>query len=290
MAGSRMFRIQSLAYSSTSKCGVFDKRHSWEHPRPTSESPLVKTKTMTRPLLAASALALAACLPSMKAQVVRINPGDFTPQASVITFSEPGSTTNPVYTLATASLGSVTVSFGQSFVGQTVTGGGVRTITGLPTGPLTLNAISTFITNDGSNPSSPVLSGTPTFNGPISMMFSTEVAFVGLDGGFFNAIGGTSIQAFDGMGNSLGLVTNSQLGIEFLGLTTASGQNVIRGLSFYITGSEPAGFAIDNVTFGSARELVNPPGQGAVPEPSTYGIFGAIALLGVVALRRRMAK
>jgi hypothetical protein len=251
---------------------------------------LIQNSKLLRSALLASGLVASVVA---HAQIVRVSPGDFTPLASVITFSEPGYplfTTNPVYTLATASLGSVTVSFGQNFVGQTVTGGFPSTITGLPTGPLTLVATGTTIVGDGANPTSPVLSGTPTFNGPVSMLFSTDVAFVGLDGGFFNAIGGTSIQAFDVSGTSLGLVTNTALGIEFLGLTTASGLNVIRGLSFYITGSEPFGFAIDNVTFGSVRELVTPPGGGAVPEPSTYGLMGAAALLGAVMIRRRMQK
>lgn len=241
-----------------------------------------------RTLLVSGAFLTAAL--ASHAQVVRINPGDFTPQASVITFSEPGypvGTTNPVYTVATASLGSVTISFGESFVGQTVSGGFPSTITGLPSGPLTLNAINTFIVGDGANPTSPVLSGTPTFNGPISMLFSTPVAFVGLDGGFFDAVGGTSIQAFDINGASLGLVTNAATGIEFLGLTTVGNANIISGLSFYITGSEPAGFGIDNVTFGSVRELQPP--VGAVPEPSTYGLMGAAALVGFVMYRRRKA-
>jgi hypothetical protein len=249
---------------------------------------LVHTSKLLRRALCASGLVAAL---AAHAQIVRVNPGDFTAQASVITFSESGypeGTTNPVYTLSTATLGSVTVSFGQNFVGQSVIGSSPKTITGLPIGPLTLNPINTFIVGDGANPTSPVLSGLPTFNGPISMLFSTGVAFVGLDGGYFDAVGGTSIQAFDASGTSLGLVTNTHTGIEFLGLTTLGGGNVIRGLSFYITGSEPFGFAIDNVTFGSVSELVKPTGPGAVPEPSTYGLMGAAALVGAVVLRRRM--
>jgi hypothetical protein len=238
---------------------------------------------------ALSCAAFFAAVSFSRAQIVPVNLGDFTPQASVITFSEAGhpvGQTNPVYNLATASLGNVTVSFGQSFVGQTVAGSDVRTITGTPTGPLTLNAVGTEIVTDGANPTSPVLSGSPIFNGPISMLFSTGVAFVGLNGGYFDAIGGTSIQAFDANGVSLGSVTNSKLGIEFLGLSMVSGANVIRGLSFYITGSEPDGFAIDNVTFGSARELVRPPTP--VPEPSTYGLIGAAVLVGATLYRRRL--
>lgn len=46
--------------------------------------------------------------------------------------------------------------------------------------------------------------------------------------------------------------------------------------------------AFDNVTFGSA--VPDDGTGGAVPEPSTYGLFGAAALMGVVALRRRMRR
>ncbi len=230
---------------------------------------------------------------SAHAQLIRIASGDFTPEASVITFSEVAfGTVNPQFTVATATLGSVDVSFASHFNGQSRSGGAVVTLTGSPTGPLSLNlgSGSVFITNDGANPTSPVLSGSPTFNGPISVFFSKPVAAVGLDGGYFNAIGGTSIEAFSASGASLGIVQNEALGIEFFGLADASGDSVISGISFYITGPEPAGFAIDNLTFGSAEEVTLPGGGGGgftpVPEPSTYAAFAAAGLIFAVAGRR----
>jgi hypothetical protein len=128
------------------------------------------------------------------------------------------------------------------------------------------------------------LSGTPQFNGPISVLFSTPVAGVGLKGGFFDAIGATSITAFDANGGVLGSIVNSALGFEFYGLADASGNNVISGISFYITGNEPAGFEIDNLTFG-AKEAINP----QVPEPGTMLLLasGAVGLIG--RLRRRIS-
>ncbi len=193
-------------------------------------------------------------------------------------------TVNPVYNFNIPSLGgNTTVSFAGAFVGQTVTGTNPRTITGNPTGPLALNtSVQTRIVNDGANPSSPVLSGDPIFNGPISVLFSRDVGAVGLDGGFFDAIGGTSIRAFRRDGTTIGTVTNTALGIEFFGLASQSG-NDIAGISFFITGAEPAGFAIDNLTFGD-RSVVNP----VVPEPSTYLLMATgLAGLGAVARRRR---
>ena len=178
----------------------------------------------------------------------------------------------------------MTVSFAGTFVGQTVTGGNVKTIAGTPSvGPLALNTgVRSMIVGDNDNPTSPVLSGDPTFNGPVSVLFSKDIAAVGLDGGFFNAIGGTSIQAFRRNGSVIGSVMNTMLGIEFFGLASATGDD-IAGISFYITGNEPAGFAIDNLTFGS-RETVS----GVVPEPSTWALMlVGLGSLAVVSRRRR---
>lgn len=220
------------------------------------------------------------------AQLVRLGPGAFTPAATTITFSEqPLGTENPIYHFTgVPGLGDVTVSFAGAFNGQTVTGGSVKTLSGNPTNPLSLQpAVRSFITNDGSNPSSPVLSGDPTFNGPIVMFFSTPVAAVALDGGYFDAIGGTSITGFDALGNVLGSFANSALGIENYGFADASGNNVISGLAFYITGNEPAGFAIDNVQFGSADVVIIPT---TTPEPASVLLL-ATGLVGVVAAARR---
>jgi hypothetical protein len=162
-------------------------------------------------------------------------------------------------------IGNVTVSFGGYFVGQAATGGAVSTLSdNTPTGPLRLDPAAplTKIVTDSSNPTSPILSGTPTFNGPIAVLFSKPVAAVVLDGGFFDAIGGTSIQAFDATGASLGLVTNSQLGIQTYGLAVSNGKNLISGISFYVTGNELGGFGIDNLKFGDATSVTLPATAG----------------------------
>jgi hypothetical protein len=223
------------------------------------------------------------------AALINAGPGSFTPAATVITFDEVSlGTTNPVYDFTGLPvLGNVTVSFGGNFVGQLATTGFPVTLnphtptTGVPLA-LDPNAPQTFTTNDASATTSPTLSGTPTFNGPISVLFSVPVAGVGLTGGYFNGVHSTSIEAYDSLGNVLGSITNSVEGFEFYGLVDSSGLNVISGISFFITGNEPAGFEIDNLTFGAAGGGGVIPG---VPLPPSMLLLGS-GLLGMIGWRR----
>ena len=231
--------------------------------------------------------------------IINIPIGSFQPGAGLITFSELAlGTVNPVYTPAMygGGAGSPTVTFGGFFTGQSLGNAGncpagaalTGCVVGTPTGILSLDQSSpaTRIVSDGANPTSPVLSGSPTFNGPVSILFSTLQAGVGLDGGFFNAVNSTGITAFDINGNVIGTVSNQGLGIEFLGLVTADQSATIAGLQFHLVGPEPAGFAVDNIRFGVGSQIVVPP-QGGVPEPATWAMMIAGLGLTGAALRRR---
>jgi hypothetical protein len=243
-------------------------------------------------LLAASAFALVGAIAALPASaaVVRIGAAAFTADAGLITFSEkPLGSVNPTYNPADygGGAGAPVVTFGGYFTGQSMGGGACGgapsgCVVGTPSAGLSIAAGSpqTFITNDGANPTSPVLSGSPIFNGPIAVLFSVDLAGVGLDAGFFNAIGGTAITAFDRAGNVIGSVANVGLGIEFLGLVTADGANNIAGLLFSLVGAEPAGFAIDNLRFGRADQIIR------VPEPGSLALL-AVAMIGMAAARRR---
>ena len=227
------------------------------------------------------------------AGILKVGVGAFTPAAGLITFSEfAGGTVNPTYLPATygGGAGSPTVTFDGFFNGQSLGAGCGGAATGCVVGlgttsnPLSLDAAApdTFITADGANPTTPVLSGSPRFNGPIAILFSNDQAGVGLDGGFFNAIGGTAITAFDRNGVELGSVKNEALGIEFLGLVTDDGSEKIAGLLFSLVGAEPAGFAIDNVRFGKTGEVIVP----GVPEPASLALLG-LGLAGLGWSRRK---
>jgi hypothetical protein len=244
--------------------------------------------------------AIVATSGSASAGVIRVNEAAFVAGAGLITFSEFAlGTVNPTYVPANygGGAGSPNVSFAGFFQGQGPGTGNPGAcpagaapsgcVLGNPTGPLALAAGSpeTFITTDGANPTSPVLSGTPTFNGSIAIKFSEDQFGVGLSGGFFDAIGGTAITAFNAAGQVIGSVTNAGLGIEFLGLVSDSGQAEIAGLLFSLVGSEPAGFAIDNLRFGLQGQVVTP-GPSPVPEPASLALFG-MGLAGLVAAGRR---
>jgi PEP-CTERM motif len=233
--------------------------------------------------------------------IIDIDESAFQAGAGQITFSEvPLGTVNPTYNPSDygGGAGSPIVTFGGFFLGQSLgaasppcpAGAALSgCVLGNPTGPLALDPSSpqTFTTNDGSNPDSPVLSGSPTFNGPIAIEFSTPQTGVGLIGGYFNSVASTAITAFDVNGNVIGSVSNTQIGLEFLGLVTADHSATISGLLFSLVGDEPAGFAIDDVRFGVGSQVVVP----GVPEPSTWAMMLiGFAGIGFAAYRRAIPR
>lgn len=231
-----------------------------------------------------------------QAGVIKIDETAFNPGSGKITFSEFSmGTENPTYNPSDygGDSNSPVVNFDGYFEGQSLGNAGdcpagaalSGCVVGSPTGPLALDAASpdTYIANDGAHPDTPVLSGSPRFNGPISVLFDKDLAGVGLAGGHFNAVGGTAITAFDRSGDILGQVTNEEIGIEFLGLVTENNVNSIAGLQFSLVGSEPAGFTIDDMRFGFGDQITPPT---PVPEPGAFLLFG-LGLMGL-GLRRKM--
>ncbi len=118
---------------------------------------------------------------------------------------------------------------------------------------------SPFISEDASNPTAPVLSGTPRFQGPVTAEFvnpskPTESALakgVEFDAGYFDAPASTTITYFDAAHAVIGSAQNTGTGIEHF---TAPGP--IHGFTVQITSEEPAGFAIDNLAFQLQPTLV----------------------------------
>jgi Collagen triple helix repeat (20 copies) len=111
---------------------------------------------------------------------------------------------------------------------------------------------SPFITSDGANPTSPVLSGSPRFSGSIVGQFvvpgssspSTVDSFA-LDVGYIDSPGSVAVSAYGLGGGLLRRVFPSQVGIDTVTISAAG------TASFRVeaVGYEPAGFAIDNLSF-----------------------------------------
>ncbi len=247
----------------------------------------------TKSILGA-AFALAFVAGTASAEVVRVDEAAFQPSAGLITFSEFGiGTQNPTYTPADygGDADAPTVNFDGWFTGQGLSAnpgvdcpGGAASgcVVGTPTGPLSLDAAApnAFITNDGATPTTPVLSGSPRFNGPIAILFDKDQFGVGFTAGFFNDAGGTAIQAFARDGSLLGQVVNEGTGIEFLGLVSETAD--IAGVLLNLVGPERAGYVIDNLRFGKRGDIVVDP----VPLPAAGWMLIA-GLGGMAAMRRR---
>ncbi len=259
---------------------------------------MLKLNSLTIGVAAAALLGLAAS--AHASGIIDIDQSAFQAGAGLITFSEfPGGTVNPVYAPSAygGGAGSPTVTFGGFFVGQalgtagTCPAGAALTgcVVGNPTGPLTIdpNSPQTFITGDSAQLNPPILSGSPTYNGPIAIEFSTPQTGVGLIGGYFDSPDSTAITAYDANGNVIGSVTNPTTGDVFLGLVTADHSATISGLLFSLVGDEPAGFDVDNIQFGVGAQVVAP----GTPEPSTWAMMLAgFAGMWYVAYRRRSGK
>jgi len=133
------------------------------------------------------------------------------------------------------------------------------------------SGLGPFITTDGANPTSPVLSGSPLFFGSITAIFITPfdparralAKNVSFDAGFFCNPGSTTVTWFDINSNVIGSRTNSTTGIEHFVIPGSIG-----GFTIAITGNEPFGYAIDNVsfeiTFSQAlrASIIDPPVSG----------------------------
>jgi hypothetical protein len=135
-----------------------------------------------------------------------------------------------------------------------------------------------YIWTDGANPTSPVLSGSPLYRGAIEGRFvdpsdgttPTIVQSFSLDAGYFDEIGSTRIEWFDPSGKKLGQRTNTHYGIERFDI---EGGNIARWrISIILT--EPAGYAIDNVSLQPAQASVLFRESGYDKQRNTWGLLG----------------
>lgn len=226
----------------------------------------------------ARAVVLAAALAPGAAHAALVDPGAFAAAGPAITFGTDADigATNPVVTVA-----GVSVAFGGSFAGQTLTGGFPDTLaTRAPSAPLALAGTSTIL-GDLAFPDGPVLTGTPDFNGPVAVLFGQGVRAVAFTLGELGELGdasGVAVEAYAADGTSLGTLISSEFGLQQVRIADSLGR-LIRGISVFNNGDIELSWAIDTLTFSLPRADV--PAPAALPL-----LLGGILGLAAVARRR----
>lgn len=185
------------------------------------------------------------------------------------------------------------VGLGEHFVGQTVGANGVYdTLSGTPTGPLTLVAGAAGQNLNIFNFSTNVLTGLGNVGypadsaigeGAFSVLFSTDQSQFG-----FQLVGGdagtANVSFFRQDGSLIQAITLTGLANAYYGFSRDGGVQDIRGIS--ITNQDPGGIGFDNLKFDVASNLQIP----SVPEPSSWLLFIAGFGLAGAMMRRRVAR
>jgi hypothetical protein len=135
-----------------------------------------------------------------------------------------------------------------------------------------------FISEDGSNPTSPVLSGYPQFNGSITGKFvdpatgkAGTVNEFSLDAGYFDDLHSTKLTWYNSAGKAIGSATDSIIGIQHFDITSAT---PIAKFKIKEIGTELSGYAIDNVSFNT------PAAAGAAASAGLHHLAAHTSLFG----------
>ena len=111
-----------------------------------------------------------------------------------------------------------------------------------------------FIADDGADPTSPALSGSPLYSGPIHGQFvdyytgaQGTVKTFSFDAGYFNSLHSTKITWYNAAGGVIGSETNAHLGYEHFNITS---KTPIASFTVAVVGQEASGFSFDNLKFG----------------------------------------
>jgi hypothetical protein len=188
---------------------------------------------------------------------------------------------NPVVTFNDVpDVGSLTVSFGTRFVGQTFGAMHNSLDDTTPTAPLRLDPTGVvktmFDVSSGAAIALGGVQGHAMYTTPLAILFSSGVNYVAFDLGHLDRHTSTLIQAFDEAGNGLGVFGNLPAGHNTFSLVESQGENLIAGISIYVPskGMDWEGFGLNKIRFAFEE---GPDGGGEIPEPSALVVWSLLA-------------
>lgn len=104
------------------------------------------------------------------------------------------------------------------------------------------------VVNDGCAPASPVIAANTSYDGPVFIDFNKPVSGIELDAGCFNAAKSTRIILYGRNDFIVARDFNPNEDSTYHHFAFQFGENVIKRVEIRPIGSEPAGFAVDNVS------------------------------------------
>ncbi len=104
------------------------------------------------------------------------------------------------------------------------------------------------IVPDSCDPTTPAIAANTSYDGPVTFRFSDTVSAVSFDAGCFNAARSTAIIVYGKNDFKIERVVNQNDDSTYAHFSFDFGENVIKKVVIKPIGSEPAGFAVDNLS------------------------------------------
>ena len=120
------------------------------------------------------------------------------------------------------------------------------------------------IVPDSCDPTTPAIAANTSYSGPVVFQFSDNVSAVSFDAGCFDARRSTAVTIYGKNGFKIERVFNQNDDGTYAHFSFDYGENVIKRIVISPIGSEPAGFAVDNLSVSLRPEHVNVTNAGNV--------------------------
>ena len=120
------------------------------------------------------------------------------------------------------------------------------------------------IVSDSCDPTTPAIAANTSYSGPVVFQFSDNVSAVSFDAGCFDAKRSTAVTIYGKNGFKIERVFNQNDDQHYAHFSFDYGENVIKRIVISPIGSEPAGFAVDNLSVSVRPEHENVANAGNV--------------------------